>query len=262
MATINIGKNCQIAPTAKINVVHSLDLGGDSFIGDNCIIEGYEIKIGRNFRMLPYAKIGGGGCFEVFGKLKIGHFCHLGMYSIINLARPVTIGNEVGLGTSTCIYTHGAYASILDGKPVKFALVEIGDKTWIPGAIINPGVKIGRDCVIAVGSVITKDLPDGSLAGGVPCKIIRENAYPRKLTQEEFDNFIREFLVILAQIASIYPKYKDGRLELPSTTLDLLNKTIQGEVTKDSERVLHLLRRYGIRFYYENIGGIYQKWNE
>ncbi|WP_099353818.1 sugar O-acetyltransferase [Fredinandcohnia onubensis] len=56
------------------------------------------------------------------------------------------------------------------GKPVT-----IGDNVWIGGrAIINPGVKIGHNVVIASGAVVTKDIPDNVVVGGNPAKIIKE----------------------------------------------------------------------------------------
>jgi maltose O-acetyltransferase len=50
----------------------------------------------------------------------------------------------------------------------------IGDNVWIGGgAIICPGVTVGSDVTIGAGSVVTKDLPDGVIAAGNPCKVIR-----------------------------------------------------------------------------------------
>ena len=55
------------------------------------------------------------------------------------------------------------------GKPVT-----IGDNVWIGGnTVINPGVTIGSNVVIGSGSVVTKDIPDGVIAAGNPCKVIR-----------------------------------------------------------------------------------------
>ncbi|MBD3108810.1 sugar O-acetyltransferase [Bacillus sp. AGMB 02131] len=52
--------------------------------------------------------------------------------------------------------------------------VTIGDNVWIGGrAIINPGVKIGNNAVIASGAVVTKDVPDNTVVGGNLAKVIK-----------------------------------------------------------------------------------------
>jgi maltose O-acetyltransferase len=52
--------------------------------------------------------------------------------------------------------------------------VTIGRNVWVgSGCIILPGVTIGDNSVIAAGSVVTKDVPEGALMGGVPAKQIR-----------------------------------------------------------------------------------------
>lgn len=56
------------------------------------------------------------------------------------------------------------------GKPVT-----IGHNAWIGGrAVINPGVNIGNNVVIASGAVVTKDVPDNVVVGGNPAKIIKQ----------------------------------------------------------------------------------------
>jgi len=52
--------------------------------------------------------------------------------------------------------------------------VSIADDVWIGGgAVILPGVSIGAGSVIAAGSVVTKDVPSGVLAGGNPCRVLK-----------------------------------------------------------------------------------------
>jgi len=54
------------------------------------------------------------------------------------------------------------------------APVQIGENVWIGGrAIINPGVKIGNNVVIASGAVVTKDVPDNVVVGGNPARVIK-----------------------------------------------------------------------------------------
>ena len=55
-----------------------------------------------------------------------------------------------------------------------FAKVTIKEKAWIGiGAIILPGVTIGRNAVVAAGAVVTKDVPDNTVVGGNPAKVIK-----------------------------------------------------------------------------------------
>jgi maltose O-acetyltransferase len=57
----------------------------------------------------------------------------------------------------------------------KAAPVRIGNDVWIGGNVtILPGVTIGNNVVVAAGAVVTKDVPDDSLVGGVPARLIRE----------------------------------------------------------------------------------------
>lgn len=53
--------------------------------------------------------------------------------------------------------------------------IGVGEGTWIGGrSTILPGVNIGKGCIIAAGSVVTKDVPDNTMVGGVPAKQIKE----------------------------------------------------------------------------------------
>jgi len=53
--------------------------------------------------------------------------------------------------------------------------IRIGDGSWIAArATICPGVTIGKNCVVAAGAVVSKDVEDGWLVGGVPAKPLRK----------------------------------------------------------------------------------------
>jgi acetyltransferase-like isoleucine patch superfamily enzyme len=177
-------------------------IGAHGVVNNDCEIAGVDIVIGRELWMLPQAKIGGGSAFEVHSCLQAGNWWHIGVRSFLNTARRITVGDEVGMGTGTCLYTHGAYPSALEGKPAAFGPISVGDRTWIPGAILNPGVNVGKDCVIGVGSLVTRDIPDGSLAAGVPAKVIKENAYPKPLSSEQRYSFFVDFLKTFGEICS------------------------------------------------------------
>ena len=91
--------------------------------------------------------------------------------------REVYIGNHVMIGPNTLITTvgHPLSPKARRGYMAKAAPVRIGNDVWIGGNVtILPGVTIGNNVVVAAGAVVTKDVPDNSLIGGVPARLIRE----------------------------------------------------------------------------------------
>jgi maltose O-acetyltransferase len=89
---------------------------------------------------------------------------------------PVTIGADCLIGPRCGIYTPNHAEDItrrLDGwelaKPIT-----IGNNVWIGGSVtITPGVMIGDNSIIGAGSVVTRDIPAGVVAAGNPCHPIR-----------------------------------------------------------------------------------------
>lgn len=92
---------------------------------------------------------------------------------------PVKIGNNVMMGPEVVIYTNGHAHERTDIPMVEQGSSEvlpvvIGDDVWIGRrAMIMPGVKIGNGVIIGAGAVVTKDVPDFVIVGGVPAKIVK-----------------------------------------------------------------------------------------
>lgn len=96
--------------------------------------------------------------------------------TILDIA-PVKIGDYVMIGPNTLITTVGHPLSPLGRRKHlgKAEPVTIGDDVWIGGNVtILPGVTIGSNVVVAAGAVVTKDVPNNCVVGGVPARVLRE----------------------------------------------------------------------------------------
>lgn len=88
------------------------------------------------------------------------------------------IGKNVMMGPDVTILTHTHNIERTDipmgQQGMRISEVVIGNDVWIGmRVIIMPGVKIGNGVVIGAGAVVTKDVPDFAIVGGVPAKVIK-----------------------------------------------------------------------------------------
>lgn len=127
-------------------------------LGDECEIEppfrcdyGYNIRVGENF----YAN------FDCV---------------VLDVCR-VTIGKNCQVGPGVHIYTatHPLDATERIEGPEYGKPVTVGDNVWIGGrAILNPGVTVGDDAVVASGAVVTEDVPDEVVVQGNPATVVKQ----------------------------------------------------------------------------------------
>ena len=111
--------------------------------------------------------------------VSIGHRCLIGRGSGIVGHFSIEIGNDVWTGHHVYItdQNHG-YEDVT--RPISQQSqperpVVIGDGSWLGhGAVVLPGVTIGKHVVIGANSVVTKDIPDFSVAVGSPARVIRQ----------------------------------------------------------------------------------------
>ena len=259
-----VGRHVHIGDNVKIKVKGTLVLGDCTVIQDNCIITCQEFSCGEYLFMAKNVEIGRGGCNNPDAIVKIGD--HVGIFenTVINPNSPVTIGNDVGIGDGVMIWTHGAWLDITKGFPADFGPVTIGNDVWLPArSVVLPNTTIGDNVVIGINSVVNKDLPSGCLAAGIPCKILRENMYPKALDVFEIKKLLdpildRWYSILLPHkgiVGDIFLKYdvSENRICLQQENLETYfnidNKTIEGYENEISEDLRDFLRRNGIKFY-------------
>lgn len=140
-------------------------------------------EVGENPTVLPVFNCDNGKNIRV-GKNFLANY----NVTILDIA-PVTIGDYVMIAPNTLITTvnhplspSGRRKHLGIAKPVT-----IGNDVWIGGNVtILPGVNIGNNAVIAAGAVVTKNVPDNTLVGGVPAKVIRK--LENDIAESENDN--------------------------------------------------------------------------
>lgn len=104
----------------------------------------------------PRSFVNEGTYFDLTGAITIGSNCSIGHQGLFLTASHTIAGNERRAGDFS------------------IAPITVGDGTWIGARVtVLPGVRIGSGCVIAAGSIVTKDLPDNGIYAGVPARLKR-----------------------------------------------------------------------------------------
>lgn len=156
-------------------VVH-MEKGGEISLGRGCVLCS---KCEANFAgvnhpvilalLRPGAKLTIGDDTGISG----GSFC---------AAKSVEIGSHCLIGANVTVTDCDFHAVKPEGrrhnsdpKDIGCAPVVIEDNVWLgANVMVLKGVRIGKNTVVAAGSVVTRDLPPNCVAGGVPAKVLRE----------------------------------------------------------------------------------------
>lgn len=141
---IHIGSHTMIGPGVALSAGM---VPGQECISDRVVVIGDRCLIGRNSGI-------------------VGHFS-------VEIGNDVWTGHHVYVTDQNHGYEDPARPISLQTQPER--AVRIGDGSWIGhGAVILPGVTIGRHVVVGANSVVTSDIPDFSVAVGSPARVIRQ----------------------------------------------------------------------------------------
>ena len=226
-----------------------LHLGKDVFIGKNCIFDKIQREtVQSNFTFGDYCSIhdncrfymsdndfdvGDYGTFHNntfvtgYKSCTIGHNFWAGQNSIINATDKLKIGNNCGIGAYSKIWTHAAFGELLLGTRIAVGLrdfesksgaVSIGDDFWGIGSVtISPGVTIGNKVIALTNSLVTKDVPDNTIVGGIPAKPIAIDgdfrAYVDLSIKEKYE-LMKKFSHDFSKLKNIKSNFDDNSQEI------------------------------------------------
>ena len=170
---VSLGDHVEIGFLAVVSGRH-ITIGRHSSVGTMSYVACERIEIGEDARIREQVYVGGPQLPE--SRFALGDRTIVLQMAFINPTKPVVIGNDTGIGGHCLIFTHSAWLNVLDGFPVTYQGVTLGNSVWLPWRIfVMPGTTIGDGTVIGANSLVQGTIPPHSLAVGSPAKIIREN---------------------------------------------------------------------------------------
>jgi len=181
---ILIGQVCVLTVRIKIlyrgkeALVSALAFGDRRFVQDLLLAFGASLGRGINFKgnLILDNVYEDQDSTRDLSRLKMGDGCVIGRGVFFDLVDEIILEDQVGIGAQSMIMTHMDLGKMPMAKvyPRKTAPVRIGAGTFTGAhVIILPGVRLGKCCVVAAGSVVTESFPDYSLLAGVPARKVR-----------------------------------------------------------------------------------------
>jgi acetyltransferase-like isoleucine patch superfamily enzyme len=201
-----VGTNVEIADHAEFGLLsvvigRNIKIGRYSSVGTMSYVSCERIEIGEDARIREQVYVGGPQLPE--SAFVLGSRTIVLQMAFINATKPVTIGDDTGIGGHCLIFTHGVWLNQLDGYPVNYEPVTLGKSVWLPWRVfVMPGTTIGDGTVIGANSLVSGAIPPNSLAVGSPAKVIRSAPeFPKKVSEGDRTRLIDEMLSEFERLA-------------------------------------------------------------
>lgn len=172
-----------VGRNVRIDFPRRLRVGRSAYLADGVYINALSKKgfvLGDNVRVREGTWMLATGVLTDPGEgLSIGDNVYIGPYCVLGAGGGLSIGSDVTIGAHVDIlaedHEFGDASRKISEQGVTRQGVSIGDDCWIGNrATILDGVKVGRGCVIGAAAVVTRDLPDFSVAVGSPARVVRD----------------------------------------------------------------------------------------
>lgn len=255
--TLEIGENVRFDQDTNIRVRGLLRIGDHSKFGPRFHINAESVEIGKHFFYDPAnpwngLNIGGGSSNFPTAHLKVGDrcVCHAGHW---NLARSITLGDDVGLSYDTTLLTHGFWSSVLEGYPAVFQPITVGNNVILGwGSTLLAGTVIDDNVVLGARSLVSGKHITSGIWVGQPARKIKSITKPAPEQQKE----ILESMLI--QIQNVLAHYEGELimcvdypyLYINGCCLDLQEQSwVSGTGDDVVLACIDLLRRFGIRIF-------------
>ena len=171
-----------IAPRGELRNCRMIKFGRGVTLGTGAMVDGLSrtgVEFGRNVSIGPYTIIRSTGVYSNIGEgLYIGSNSGINAYSFIGAAGGILIGKNVIMGHHVSLHAENHKFDSID-LPIKEQGVTrrgitIGDDCWIGSNVtILDGSHIGKGCVIGAFSLVNGDIPEYSIAVGVPAIVLK-----------------------------------------------------------------------------------------
>jgi acetyltransferase-like isoleucine patch superfamily enzyme len=158
---------CFVCPGVKLEIGRdaTVFLGRWSWLGHGCKIRAHE------------------GSVSIGAKTVLGQECTISSYRHVSIGRECIVADRAMM----IDFDHGMVETErpIRNQGIYTRKVDVGHNVWIGyGACILRGVSIGDNCVIGTNAVVTHDVPDNAVVGGVPARLIRMRKPPKTFIWE------------------------------------------------------------------------------